>query len=136
MSETLEQQLVRHEGLSLKPYHCPAGKLTIGVGRNLDNTGITYSEAMHLLRNDITRVYGELSKSLPWVRTLDQYRRDVLANMVFNLGMSGLLKFKNMLSALEKGDYDFAARCMLDSTWAKQVGNRAVELSNIMRKGG
>lgn len=116
------------------PYRCTSGKLTIGIGRNLDDNGITEQEAMILLHNDIVRVKNQLSH-LPEYLNLDEVRRTVLANMCFNLGIGGLRTFKKMLSALDHGDYDKAADEMLESKWAHQVGKRAVRLARQMRTG-
>src|SRR5713101_3726055 len=82
----LKLLLVKHEGLSLKPYRCPAGKLTIGVGRNLDDRGISEDEAAMLLDNDIRFVWKELSRVLPGFTLLDETRQNVLMDMCFNLG--------------------------------------------------
>lgn len=131
----LKNQIVRHEGLKLKPYRCTAGKLTIGVGRNLDDKGISEAEAMAMLDTDIAEVAVELERRLPLFSKLDDVRKDALINMGFNLGVPGLLKFRGMIAALELSDYDKAAAEMLDSKWAKQVGNRAGELARQMRKG-
>ena len=134
-SDRLIQQLIRHEGLKLKPYRCPAGKLTIGVGRNIEDNGITREEALYLLNNDIARCQRELYGAFPWFSELSETRREVLINMCFNLGLSRLQGFKNMLSALMNHDYEQAAEEMENSAWAKQVGFRADELAEIMRRG-
>jgi len=135
MTETLEQQLIRHEGLKLKPYRCTAGKLTIGVGRNIEDVGISESEAICLLINDIDRCRHEVISSLPWAKNLPYKMQDVLINMCFNMGMLRLLGFKKFLNALNERNYTRAAEEMLDSLWAEQVGNRAIELSEIIKKG-
>jgi lysozyme len=134
-TDLLKDELVRDEGLKLKPYRCTAGKLTIGVGRNLDDVGISASEAMLLLEHDINRVIAKLSYHLPWWSSLTDNRQRVLANMAFNLGIDGLLKFKNTLSYIQNGKYREAAKAMLESKWAKQVGERAVRLSKMMEAG-
>lgn len=132
----VKEQLIRHEGLRLKPYRCIAGKLTIGVGRNLDDCGISKPEAMVLLDNDILRCESELLEHLPAVYSgLNDTRKAVLVNMCFNLGISGLLGFKNTLAFIGAGDFERVANGMLASKWAKQVGVRAIELSELMRKG-
>ena len=132
----VKEQLIRHEGLRLKPYRCTAGKLTIGVGRNLDDCGISKSEAMILLENDILCCETELLEHLPVVYTgLNDTRKAVLVNMCFNLGIKGLLGFNNTLAFIGAGDWERAANGMLASKWAKQVGIRAIELSEMMRKG-
>jgi lysozyme len=134
--QKLKEQLLRHEGLKLKPYRCPAGKLTIGVGRNLDSNGISQKEAFVLLENDILRCESEILEQIPDIYSgLNETRKTVLLNMCFNLGISGLLGFKNTLAFIGAGDFERAANNMLASKWAKQVGRRAIELSELMRKG-
>ncbi len=133
--ERLKKALVRHEGLKLKPYTCTAGKLSLGVGRNLDDNGISESEAMLLLDNDIKAITRDLDRMLPWWSKMDDCRREVLANMAFNLGLPTLLTFKNTLASMQAGDYKDAAAQMLKSRWATQVGNRAKELAAQMETG-
>ena len=129
------RQLRLHEGNELKVYRCTSGKLTIGVGRNLEDRGITDEESAYLLNNDIDREWKNLTTALPWVTGLNDVRQRVLLDMAFNLGIAGLLKFKNTLATMQRGDYALAAEMMLDSLWAKQVGTRAVRLSKMMRTG-
>ncbi len=129
------QQLRLHEGERLKPYRCTAGKLTIGVGRNLEDRGITREESAYLLGNDIDHHWRELVKALPWVELMDEVRQRVLLDMAFNLGINGLLGFKLTLSTMQSGRYELAAKMMLDSRWARQVGQRAERLSRMMATG-
>ena len=132
----IKAQLVRHEGLRLKPYRCTAGKLTIGIGRNLDDRGISQIEAYAMLERDIQDCEQWLIDEIPEVyNRLDEVRQSVLLNMCFNLGIKGLLEFKNTLAFIDAGDWERAANNMLASKWAKQVGMRAIELSELMRKG-
>ena len=134
--ERIKEQLVRHEGLRLKPYRCTSGKLTIGIGRNLDDCGISQTEAYVLLENDIQNCEMQLVDEIPEIyNTLDEVRKSVLLNMCFNLGIGGLLEFNNTLAFIAAGDWERAANGMLASKWAKQVGRRAIELSELMRKG-
>ena len=126
--------LQRHEGLRLKPYKCPAGKLTIGYGRNLDDMGISEVEAMVLLRHDIERCYDELSV-FSWFADLDQVRQEALIDMLFNLGLPTFLEFKKTLKFVAEGKYSQAAEEMLRSKWADQVGDRAKELAYMMDTG-
>lgn len=126
--------LIRHEGLRLKPYKCTAGKLTIGVGRNLDDNGITEAEARMMLNYDIEMSRAPLLK-LKWFTELNTPRQDAVINMVFNLGFPRFMKFKKTIAYLEAKDYENAAVEMLNSTWAKQVGDRAVELAAIILSG-
>jgi lysozyme len=132
---TLAADLVRDEGLKLKPYRCTAGKLTIGVGRNLDDVGISRDEAMYLLENDIARVSADAKHAFPWFARLDPVRQDVVLNMIFNLGINRFSQFHQTIKCIEAFDYAGAADRMLQSLWAKQVGQRAVRLANQMRSG-
>lgn len=132
---TLIDRLIKHEGLRLKPYKCPAGKLTIGVGRNLEDRGITEEEAMILLQNDILACRKDCYTSFIWYGELDEVRQGVILEMCFNLGISRLKGFKKMLKACELKNYTLASQEMLSSLWARQVGNRAKKLADIMRKG-
>ena len=134
--ERIKEQLLRHEDLRLKPYRCTAGKLTIGIGRNLDDCGISQTEAYVLLENDIQNCERQLLDEIPEIYNgLDEVRKLVLLNMCFNLGIGGLLGFNNTLAFIAAGDWERAANGMLASKWAKQVGRRAIELSELMRKG-
>ena len=133
--QKLAEQLKVHEGLRLKPYKDTVGKWTIGIGRNLEDKGITEQEALFMLNNDVDYFYTNLSKMIPWFKLLDDVRQNVLVNMAFNLGIAGLLTFKNTLRLISLGHYDDAAEEMLNSKWARQVGYRAEELAEQMRTG-
>lgn len=133
--EALISQLLADEALRLKPYRDSVGKLTIGVGRNLEDVGITKDEAMYLLANDLRRVYSEVANALPYFQKQNDARQNVIINMAFNLGLTKLLEFKYMLAHVMRGEYDLAADAMLQSKWARQVGNRAVRLAQVMRSG-
>ena len=131
-------QITRHEGYRRSAYQDSKGYWTIGIGRLIDkklNGGLTEEEARYLLQNDLDRCANDLDAKLPWWSGLSENRRYVLLNMCFNLGINKLLGFKNTLKMIQDGNYDGAAKGMLNSLWAKQVGNRAVELANQMRKG-
>lgn len=132
---TLRERLTRHEGVRLHPYTDTAGKLTIGIGRNLEDTGISYDEAQLMLENDIKRATEHCHTAFPWMAQLSQVRQEVLIEMVFNMGLGGVLTFKNMLAAMERGDYERAAQEMRASQWALQVGLRAKELASAMFTG-
>jgi lysozyme len=126
--------LVRHEGLRLKPYTDSVGKLTIGVGRNLDDVGISRDEAMALLDADIDKALAALM-GFSWFSYMDETRQAALADMVFNVGLSRFLCFSRMIAAIEREDWAGAARELLDSAYAKQVGARAVELADQLHTG-
>lgn len=131
----LIDQLKRDEGIRFKPYRDSVGKLTIGVGRNLDDVGINELEAEWLLSHDIDRATTTLTEHIPWAKDLDEVRRAVLVNMTFNMGIAGLLQFKNTLADIQAGKYDDAADKMLESKWAEQVGPRAHRLAIQMKTG-
>lgn len=131
----LRKIIIRHEGLRLKPYRDIRSKLTIGVGRNLDDVGITRAEALLLLDNDIARVRHEVGHAFAWFSGLDPVRKDVVLDMVFNLGLSRFRRFRKTIAAIEARDWEQAAREMLASLWARQVGRRARELAEMMRRG-
>lgn len=131
----LVRMLHEHEGLRLKPYRCTAGKLTIGVGHNLDDKGLPRVVVDLLLDIDIADTMEDLDNAIPWWRELDNVRQLVIADMAFNLGITGLLKFRKALQAMQHGIYDMAANEMRKSVWAKQVGRRADRLIEMMRTG-
>ncbi len=133
--DALINQLLSDEGLRLKPYRCTEGRLSLGVGRNLDDNGISQDEAMYLLANDVRRVYSELTSALPWVIKLNDARQNVLLNMTFQMGIKGLLKFKQTLGHIQAGEFNQAATAMGQSLWAKQTPARAARLAEQMRSG-
>lgn len=134
--DQLVADLVRDEDLRLKPYPCPAGKLTIGVGRNLDDVGITRPEALFLLDNDIARCEAELKGATAWWKSLkNPARQRAILNMYFNLGFSRFMGFQHMRVAIEEADWERAAAEALDSKWAQQVGARADRIAALIRDG-
>ena len=134
--KTIEKQLIEHEGLEKKVYRCPAGKLTVGVGRNLEDKGITEEEALFLLRNDISECEDDLRSIFTEYDTLDEYRKRVLIDMRFNLGPSRFRQFKKMIAAVKEKDFSRAADEMKDSNWYRQVGKRAETLLEMMKMTG
>ena len=151
----LEAELTRDEDLRLKTYRCTAGKLSIGIGRNLDDVGIsaaetqalgitkasciargiTRAQASALFGNDIAGCERALDRCLAWWRTLNPVRQRVLLNMCFNMGIGTLLTFKNTLEFMRTGKFGAAAEGMLASRWRRQVGARALRLAEMMRTG-
>lgn len=138
MRDNVERQLRGDEGEVLHAYNDHLGYVTIGIGRLLDKRkggGISKDESSYLFQNDLKKVEEDLDKNIPWNRKLDDARRGVLINMRFQLGMAGLLGFKNTLAMIERGDYVAAAKGMLNSKWATQTPKRAYRLSEQMRTG-
>jgi len=134
--KAIENQLIEHEGLEKKVYRCPAGKLTVGVGRNLEDKGITEEEALFLLRNDIAECEDDLRSIFTEYDALDESRKRVLIDMRFNLGPSRFRQFKKMIAAVKEKEFSRAAEEMKDSNWYRQVGKRAETLFKMMEIAG
>lgn len=132
--DLLRAQLIKHEGFRLFPYLDSVDKVTIGVGRNITDRGITSVTANQMLNEDIDRCLEELSK-YAWFSCLNDIRQRALIDMVFNLGLTKFFTFTRMIMALEVGHFEEAADQMLESKWATQVGLRAQTLANMVRTG-
>ena len=134
MSE-LTEMLRKHEGVRDKVYLCSAGYETIGVGRNIseDGLGLSDDEIDYLLNNDIKRVREELTEEYYWFAGLDEARQDAMIDISFNLGQTRLRGFVKSLEAMAREDFDTAADEFMDSKWSEQVGDRAVEVTEIIR---
>lgn len=135
-------QLKRDEGFRASPYLDTRGIPTVGYGRNLaanplpnETYPLSEQRASEILQYDLARIWGTLQLHLPWVATLPEVYSGVLANMSFNMGVNGLLGFKNMLGAVQHGQYDDAALDMQESAWFHQVGARAQRLVKQMELG-
>jgi len=133
--DAIKSSLKIHEGKSLKPYQCTAGKLSIGYGRNLDDRGITTEEAEYLLANDIQVAVRELDRAFPGWRNHSDNVQNVLVELSFAMGAPRLAGFRKMWAALDAKDYPTAAAELLDSRWRQQVGQRAITLADRLRAG-
>lgn len=131
----VKELIIYHEKLRLKPYKCPAGKLTIGIGRNLEDRGISRREALFLFEEDVRQSLVECYSNFDFWHDLDGVRQAVLLDMCFNLGITKLLEFKQTLQFVREKKYKEAAEQMLKSRWAKQVGDRAQRLAQMMETG-
>ena len=150
------EELIKHEGLKLQVYQDTLGINTIGIGRNLEDRGITKQEldeldipnidhvyeygiteadAVYLATNDVQIVEEELVRAHPCVDRLDSVRQLIVMDMAFNMGVPRLCKFKKMWNAIHDEDFPTAAKEMLDSRWANQVKGRATKLANAMHNG-
>lgn len=139
MRSELTRQLKGDEGVKAHAYQDHLGFWTIGVGRLVDQrkpgSGLRSHEIDFLLRNDIDDRIEALMRRLPWIQDLDSARQGVLLNMSFQLGVDGLLGFRNTLRLVEQGRYDEAADAMLQSKWATQTPERAQRMAVQMRTG-
>lgn len=146
------QRLMVNEGCKLRAYRCPAGKLTIGVGRNLDDNPLTAEEleyvghdcrvkfisndqAAYLCRNDLNRVKKELDNALPWWRDLNPDRQFVMIDLCFNMGLTTLLTFRKTLDSIATGYYIRAGEQLMQSKYARQVGKRAERNAECLKTG-
>ena len=123
-----------HEGFSSTVYKCSANVYTVGYGRNLEHRGLTKAEAEYLLQNDIAEAENWCKTNLNYYKELSVARKAAILDMYVNLGPTGLLGFKKMHKALANKNYVVAGAEMLNSRWATQVGNRAIELSQIIKE--
>lgn len=138
MISKLRDLLSREEGRRSHAYQDHLGYWTIGVGRCIDQRvggGLSDPEIDSLLDNDITRFLVKTREALPWFDDLDEARQAVLVAMAFQMGVQGLLSFKQTLSAIAAGDYAHAADRMLQSKWAQQTPARAKRMAEMMRTG-
>ena len=134
----LIEQLSIHEGVKKFAYKCPAGKITVGIGRNIDSDGglgLSDDEIIYLLRNDISRIDEELTNAFRFYKELDRVRKDAMINICFNLGLTRLRSFREALGRMEKKEYPEAAVEFLDSLWASQVGQRALDVTYMIQHG-
>lgn len=118
---SIEEQLVEHEGERLHPYRCTADKLTIGVGRNLEDKGISQEESRMLLENDIKECVEDLADIFPDFNKYAQARQHALIDLRFNLGSDGFRSFKQLIAAAQEGSWEQAAAELEDSSWWSQV---------------
>lgn len=141
----LKAQLALEEGSRLKAYLDTEGILTVGIGHNCiskpvdgvskPGDAITPELEQELFEADIADVIAALDRYWPWWSALSDVRQNIMANMCFNMGARTLSGFINTLASIEHGNYADAAKRMLESKWARQVGKRALRLSVMMETG-
>jgi len=123
------------EGLSLSPYKCPAGKLTIGYGRNLEANGITIAEAELMLRNDCDWVLQSAKAMMKKWDDIDHYRQVAIANMIYQLGAEGFRKFATTRKHIDNRNWEAAYASANASLWAKQTPRRAARVTYLLLTG-
>lgn len=131
-----EDMLLHDEGLKRRPYKCPAGFWTWGVGHNLEATplpldilililnGEMQAAPIDLLRHDIlqTELAAQRVLGIAVYNGLSEPRKLAVVNMVFNLGEAGFAKFVSTIAAIQRGDFKAAGEHAAASLWARQVG--------------
>ncbi|WDR90637.1 glycoside hydrolase family protein [Burkholderia ambifaria] len=130
----LKAELTRDEDRRYRIYTDTVGKISGGIGRNLTDKGFRDNEIDLMYQNDIAETEAWLDRNLSWWSSLDPVRQRVMMNMAFNM-QGKLLGFRKFLAAAQRGDWNVAATEMLDSLWARQVGDRAKRLASMMRSG-
>ena len=133
--EIAKGDLAVDEGRRKKPYRCTADKLTIGIGRNLEDKGLRDDEIDYLFAHDLQDAETDARVLFPTFDSLSEIRKAVLVNMAFQLGRDRLGGFKGVRAAVASGDFTRAADEMLDSRWATQTTARAFRLAKMMREG-
>ncbi len=129
-----KQLLSGHEGRRKKVYKCPAGKWTIAVGRNLEDTGLRESGIDFMLDNDVRDAYIDLRRMFSAFDDWLVERQAALIDMYVQLGYYRFRSFQNMIVALYDEDWDMVALEALDSKWAR-VDNpgRAMTIADLLR---
>ena len=117
------------------PYTCPAGRLTLGYGRNIEDNGISESEAIDLLTADAIQAYRDAADLIPNWAALNDVRQNVCASMAFQMGKPTLAKFKKFLAAVNEQRWEDAAYEMMSSSWYAQSGKRSIRLKTEMLAG-
>lgn len=134
----IEELLKKEEGWIPHAYQDHLGYWTIGYGKLIDKRkggGITKEEGEYLLRNEIARKSEELFEALPWAKLLDEVRQTVLIAMAFQMGVEGILGFRNTMHALMTGDWTKAAAGIRGSLWARQTPARAERMARAIETG-
>lgn len=134
----LREQLIAEEGNIPYAYQDHLGFWTIGVGILIDKRKgghLRPEEINFILDNRIALKGAEVDKALPWAKTLNEPRRAVLIGMAFQMGLDGLLDFKNTLKLIQAGKYAEAGKNMMLSLWAKQTPGRAQRMADQMATG-
>ena len=122
----LLQQIKEHEGLRFKPYKCPAGKLTIGYGHNLQDNGLSKSACEYILIEDIEEAKRNLYAifTRDFFDSLSNNQKIALVDMMFNLGMSRFLTFKKFILAVKQRNFDRASVEIIQSKAYTQAKRR------------
>lgn len=131
----IKSLLELHEGRKSKPYVDTVGKVSIGIGHNLTDLGLTDAQIDAIFEHDLIDAIKTCNRLFPHFNSMDKVRRMVLLDMAFNLGFGKLSGFINTIGYINSGDYIRASQNMLASKWAKQVGQRAERLARMMRTG-
>ena len=128
------EKIASEEGFRKTLYECTAGKQTIGYGFNLEADGIPEPVARYWLQYNINHLRAVLA-GFDFYDGLDEARKTVLVDMAYQMGVSGMLRFKSMIKDIKVGAWDSAAKSLLDSKYARDSPNRAKRNAETMRTG-
>lgn len=131
--DRLRKTIIRHEGSRLKMYQDTLGIWTIGVGHNIQEKGISPDVMALILEEDLAESIADLKRNISFFSDLPEQIQEALVNLCFNMGIPRLLQFKKTLAYLRDEDFKSAANELLDSRYAAQVGQRAIEISDMIR---
>jgi len=131
--DRLRKTIIRHEGSRLKMYQDTLGIWTIGVGHNIQEKGISPDVMALILEEDLAEAIADLKRNISFFSDLPEQIQEALVNLCFNMGIPRLLQFKKTLAYLRDEDFKSAANELLDSRYAAQVGQRAIEISDMIR---
>ena len=129
----LIKQIKQHEGFSSTVYQCTEGYDTIGYGFAVKDLYLSKEICNKILKQKISELKLKISQKFDWFKDSPDQVQEVVINMCYQLGVTGVSKFRKAISAMQEGEWSEAADEMLDSLWARQTPNRAKELSDIVR---
>lgn len=143
MIETLQDRIMRHEGFCAIPKPDAKGMYVVGFGHDLSETasqeysnGISTQDAIELLDKDIATAKYAVASELPWTLGLSEIRQEVFVEMAFQMGINGLLEFRNMLALAREGNVEAVNQHMLESAWHNETPSRCEELANLYLNNG
>jgi lysozyme len=131
--ERLRTTITRHEGARLEMYQDSLGIWTIGVGHNIQEKGISDRVMDLMLEEDLQEAIDEVKRNVSFFTEMPEQVQEALVNLSFNMGIPRLMQFKKTLAYLREGDFTSAASELLDSRYATQVGERAIEIADMIR---
>ena len=132
----LKERIKEHEGHRGKVYKCTEGFDTIGYGFAIKDLVLSKEVSDKILDEILDSLTKRVEATFDWVDSVPEAVKEVLIEMSYQMGVSGVSKFKLALKAMKSHDWEESANQMLDSRWAVQTPNRAKELSNIVRNQG
>ena len=129
----LLKRIKHHEGFRKSVYQCTEGYDTIGYGFAIKDLEMDEDIAEEILIRKVEKLIKRVRSKFDWLDSVPREVQGVLVEMSYQMGLSGVCKFKKALHAMQMFQWKLAATELLDSRWAKQTPNRAKELSDIIR---